>query len=201
MLGGGVAGAGELLVRPIREEIAPPGPCDGVADHRRGHRAAGHRRPVPSARRSTAPSGQRSCRMTRSSRGRGSPGPRRPGRAGAARGRGRPHRGHRARRRPARRSVRDARVRGRPCPWLGRPRRHGRSGGPRRHEPARCCGTVSPRSCRQRVTAPVPDAGRRSRTTVRAWMPGAPDDGARPLGFNIEGPFISEAKRGAHNPA
>ncbi len=37
--------------------------------------------------------------------------------------------------------------------------------------------------------------------TVRAWLQGVPDDGARPLGFNIEGPFISDAKRGAHNPA
>ncbi len=41
----------------------------------------------------------------------------------------------------------------------------------------------------------------RSRQTVRDWMPDAPPDGARPLGFNIEGPFISDAKRGAHNPA
>lgn len=37
--------------------------------------------------------------------------------------------------------------------------------------------------------------------TVRAWMPGTPVDGARALGFNIEGPFISDAKRGAQNPA
>ena len=36
--------------------------------------------------------------------------------------------------------------------------------------------------------------------SVRSWLPGAPTDGARPLGFNIEGPFISDAKRGAHNP-
>jgi N-acetylglucosamine-6-phosphate deacetylase len=32
-------------------------------------------------------------------------------------------------------------------------------------------------------------------------MPGAPDDGAAPLGFNLEGPFIADARRGAHNPA
>jgi N-acetylglucosamine-6-phosphate deacetylase len=35
---------------------------------------------------------------------------------------------------------------------------------------------------------------------VRAWIPRAPVDGAVPLGFNIEGPFISAARKGAHNP-
>lgn len=36
---------------------------------------------------------------------------------------------------------------------------------------------------------------------VRAWMPAAPDDGAQPLGFNIEGPCISPEKKGAQNEA
>ena len=35
---------------------------------------------------------------------------------------------------------------------------------------------------------------------VRGWMPNAPADGAEPLGFNLEGPFISAARKGAHNP-
>ena len=36
---------------------------------------------------------------------------------------------------------------------------------------------------------------------VRAWSPVAPDDGAEPLGFNLEGPFISPRRKGAQNPA
>ena len=35
---------------------------------------------------------------------------------------------------------------------------------------------------------------------VRAWLPDAPPDGAEPLGFNLEGPFISAARKGAQNP-
>ncbi len=34
--------------------------------------------------------------------------------------------------------------------------------------------------------------------TVREWMPGAPGDGAEPLGFNLEGPLLAKAKKGAH---
>ncbi len=37
--------------------------------------------------------------------------------------------------------------------------------------------------------------------TVRAWSPDAPPDGAQPLGFNLEGPFLAQARRGAHDPA
>jgi N-acetylglucosamine-6-phosphate deacetylase len=35
---------------------------------------------------------------------------------------------------------------------------------------------------------------------VRRWIPGAPDDGAQPLGFNLEGPFLAMARRGAQDP-
>lgn len=35
---------------------------------------------------------------------------------------------------------------------------------------------------------------------VRAWIPRATEDGAQPLGFNLEGPFIAPARKGAHNP-
>ncbi|HET7472969.1 MAG TPA: amidohydrolase family protein [Candidatus Limnocylindrales bacterium] len=36
---------------------------------------------------------------------------------------------------------------------------------------------------------------------VRAWIPRAPRDGADPLGFNLEGPFIAPARKGAHEPS
>jgi N-acetylglucosamine-6-phosphate deacetylase len=36
---------------------------------------------------------------------------------------------------------------------------------------------------------------------VRSWMPAAPADGAEPLGFNLEGPFLAQSRRGAHDPA
>ncbi len=35
---------------------------------------------------------------------------------------------------------------------------------------------------------------------VRTWLPVAPDDGAEPLGFNLEGPFLAPDRRGAHDP-
>jgi N-acetylglucosamine-6-phosphate deacetylase len=50
------------------------------------------------------------------------------------------------------------------------------------------------------VSAPLPAlvdfAGR-----VRSWMPDAPGDGAEPLGFDLEGPFLAPERRGAHDPA
>ncbi|HEX7472620.1 MAG TPA: N-acetylglucosamine-6-phosphate deacetylase [Candidatus Limnocylindrales bacterium] len=50
------------------------------------------------------------------------------------------------------------------------------------------------------VTAPLAALfGFAART--RAWLPGSPADGAAPLGFNIEGPFISPARAGAQDPA
>jgi N-acetylglucosamine-6-phosphate deacetylase len=36
---------------------------------------------------------------------------------------------------------------------------------------------------------------------VRGWLPHAPADGAEPLGFNLEGPFLAPARHGAHDPA
>ena len=36
---------------------------------------------------------------------------------------------------------------------------------------------------------------------VRDWTPRAPEDGAAPVGYNLEGPFISEARKGAQNAA
>jgi N-acetylglucosamine-6-phosphate deacetylase len=36
---------------------------------------------------------------------------------------------------------------------------------------------------------------------VRAWMASGPIDGAAPLGFNLEGPFLAHVRRGAHDPA
>ena len=36
---------------------------------------------------------------------------------------------------------------------------------------------------------------------VRAWTPEAPGDGAQPLGFNLEGPFLAPARKGAHDEA
>jgi N-acetylglucosamine-6-phosphate deacetylase len=50
------------------------------------------------------------------------------------------------------------------------------------------------------VTAPLP-ALVAFANSVRGWRPGAPVDGAEPLGFNLEGPFLADARRGAHDPA
>ena len=50
------------------------------------------------------------------------------------------------------------------------------------------------------VTAPLADLVAFAER-VRRWMPGRPDDGAAPLGFNLEGPFIDPARKGAQNPA
>jgi N-acetylglucosamine-6-phosphate deacetylase len=36
---------------------------------------------------------------------------------------------------------------------------------------------------------------------VRSWMRRAPTGGAEPLGFNLEGPFLAPARKGAHDPA
>lgn len=49
------------------------------------------------------------------------------------------------------------------------------------------------------VTAPL-DVLARFADRVRGWIPGAPIDGAAPLGFNLEGPFLATARKGAHDP-
>ena len=49
------------------------------------------------------------------------------------------------------------------------------------------------------VTAPLPSLVAFAET-VREWLPGASVDGAEPLGFNLEGPFIAPKRKGAHNP-
>lgn len=36
---------------------------------------------------------------------------------------------------------------------------------------------------------------------IRNWRRDAPADGAEPLGFNLEGPFLAAARRGAHDPS
>ncbi|MEO6207606.1 MAG: N-acetylglucosamine-6-phosphate deacetylase [Candidatus Limnocylindrales bacterium] len=49
------------------------------------------------------------------------------------------------------------------------------------------------------VSAPLPALSAFAER-VRAWMPGAPADGAEPLGFDLEGPFLSPDRSGAHDP-
>jgi N-acetylglucosamine-6-phosphate deacetylase len=48
------------------------------------------------------------------------------------------------------------------------------------------------------VTAPLPELASFA-DGVRTWLPNAPADGAEPLGFNLEGPFLAAARRGAHD--
>jgi N-acetylglucosamine-6-phosphate deacetylase len=50
------------------------------------------------------------------------------------------------------------------------------------------------------VSAPIA-ALHRFAADVRDWMRDPPRDGARPLGSNLEGPFLSPARKGAHEPA
>ncbi len=50
------------------------------------------------------------------------------------------------------------------------------------------------------VTAPISRLAEFAEE-VRTWTPTAPDDGAQPLGFNLEGPFLVPTRRGAHDPA
>ena len=50
------------------------------------------------------------------------------------------------------------------------------------------------------VTAPLDELAAFAER-VRSWMAAAPADGAEPLGFNLEGPFLAQTRRGAHDPA
>ena len=49
------------------------------------------------------------------------------------------------------------------------------------------------------VTSPLADLVRFAER-VRGWIPGAPANGAEPLGFMLEGPFLAPARKGAHDP-
>jgi N-acetylglucosamine-6-phosphate deacetylase len=48
------------------------------------------------------------------------------------------------------------------------------------------------------VSAPLGELGAFA-DRVRGWLPLAPADGAAPLGFNLEGPFLAPDRRGAHD--
>ena len=50
------------------------------------------------------------------------------------------------------------------------------------------------------VSAPIDDLVAFAER-VRTWLPRPPRDGADPLGFNLEGPFLAQPRRGAHDPA
>lgn len=50
------------------------------------------------------------------------------------------------------------------------------------------------------VTAPL-DALTRFADDVRSWRSSPPADSADPIGFNLEGPFLAEARKGAHDAA
>jgi N-acetylglucosamine-6-phosphate deacetylase len=50
------------------------------------------------------------------------------------------------------------------------------------------------------VTAALPTLVRFAER-VREWIPAAQPGGAEPLGFNLEGPFLAPARRGAHDPS
>jgi N-acetylglucosamine-6-phosphate deacetylase len=50
------------------------------------------------------------------------------------------------------------------------------------------------------VSAPL-DRLARFADDVRAWMSRTPRDGAAPLGFNLEGPFLAPSRSGAHDPS
>ena len=74
----------------------------------------------------------------------------------------------------------------RPRPRLGRVRRDGRARGAGRDGRGLLRNGVTS-FLPTAVTAPLPDLATYAET-VRAWQAAAPDDGAEPLGFNLEGP-------------